>query len=201
MADDGVRLWIDGDLVLDEWHDSTQETYTVDVHLSAGEHALHLEFYENLGGARIYLDWAWSEPPTATPAPLPTDTPPADVWWGEYFDNVYLDGLPVLTREDPELGFNWGTGSPGEGVPVDDFSARWTRQVWAPSGTYRFYLEADDGARFWVDGELIIDAWPANIGEIYSVEIYLPEGNHLLKVEYFEVTVDARILVWGETVQ
>jgi hypothetical protein len=219
MADDGVRFWIDDQLVVDEWHDSTQETYTVEVDLAAGEHALLVEYYENLGGAAIYLNWAPIEPPTPTPNPppaelptslpeptaglIPTSTilpPPFDAWWGEYFDNVSLEGDPVLARLDPEVDFDWGLGSPGDGVPADDFSARWIRQIWVPAGTYRYSLEVDDGARLWVDGNLLIDAWPATIGNVYAVETTMSEGTHTLQVEYFEITIEARIHLWSEAV-
>jgi hypothetical protein len=207
MADDGVRFWIDDQLVVDEWHDSSQETYTVEVDLAAGEHALALEYYENLGGAAIYLNWAPIEPPTSMPEPtaglIPTSTvlpPPSDAWWGEYFDNVSLEGDPVLTRIDPEVDFDWGLGSPGDGVPRNDFSARWTRQTWVPAGTYRYSLEVDDGARLWVDGNLLIDAWPATIGNVYTAETTMSDGIHTLQVEYFEITVDARIHLWSEAI-
>jgi hypothetical protein len=212
VADDGVRFWIDGWLVLDEWHDSSEGIYVVDIPLPAGDHALHLEFYENLGGALAYLDWERIEPATVTPEPTsspaepPTLTPeptvplPTDAWWAEYYKNADLKRRPVLSRWEPALSYDWGTGSPAEGVPDDFFSARWTREIVVPASTYRFSIEADDGARLWVDGELLINAWPATIGEIYAVEVYLPSGAHILTVEYFEETVEARIHFWSEAV-
>ena len=224
MADDGVRVWIDGRLYLDEWHDSRQGVYDFEANLTAGEHALHVEFFENLGGARIYVDWALSEVPappvassTAEPAipvrptgmvfpttePLPTLTPLPplmDGWWAEYYANISLEGPAVVSRLDPELHFDWGAGSPGHEVPADDFSARWTRLVHLPAGTYRYSILADDGARFWLDGALLIDVWPADPGETYSVDLYVPEGFHIFTVEYFEVTLDARIHLWSEAV-
>ena len=39
-SDDGVRLWIDGILQIDEWHNSGGQTFTRDVQLGAGNHAL-----------------------------------------------------------------------------------------------------------------------------------------------------------------
>jgi len=219
LADDGVRFWIDGQLVLNEWHESTQEAYQFDLFLSGGTHALQVEYYENLGGARVSLRWALYEPPTPTiaaptwtPAPtIPPDEPPTPEpeqtaelpfqgWLGEYYDNLFLGGAPLLTRVDLDLDFDWGSGSPGNGVPADDFSARWTRRVSWPAGVYRFRLEADDGARLWIDGALLIDAWPAIPGQRYMVEVYLPEGEHHLIVEYYEVTLDARLRLWSEVV-
>ncbi|MFN8121538.1 MAG: choice-of-anchor C family protein [Thermoleophilia bacterium] len=77
---------------------------------------------------------------------------------GEYFANVGLTGYPVMTRTEA-VDFDWGTGSPGGGVPIN-FSARWTGSVVAPAtGTYRFQTSSDDGVRLWVGGAKIIDNW------------------------------------------
>jgi hypothetical protein len=202
MADDGVRFWLDGQLLIDEWHDGTLETYSVDVQVTGGEHALHLEYYENSGGARIYFAWAQAKPPALiTPSPTATTEPSTlGPWLGEYFANPSLNGVPVLTRLDPELNFDWGAGSPDPSVPADDFSARWTREVSLTGGIYRFSLEADDGVRFWIDGQLLIDAWPATPGQIYSTEVFVPDGVHIQWVEFFEVTGDARARFWSEIV-
>jgi hypothetical protein len=56
-ADDGVRLYVDGHLELSEWFDQAPTTYTVEVSLSAGTHAVTLEYYENGGGAVAQLAW------------------------------------------------------------------------------------------------------------------------------------------------
>lgn len=234
-SDDGVRLWIDGQLLVDDWQDGPLMPHTFDLSLSRGEHALHIEYYENLGQAGIQFDWERIEAPpaTATPTstspPLPTDTPsptpeptdtpsstpeptdtpvptatllppPPDTWQAEYYANPTLSGEPVMVREDAEVNFDWGAGSPGEGVPPDGFSARWTREVWVAGGTYRVFLEVDDGARLWIDGQLLIDAWHIATGEAYVVEIDLSDGIHTMKVEYFEAVLDAWIRLWAEKV-
>jgi len=67
----------------------------------------------------------------------------------------------ILSRIDPEINFNWGDpGSPDPSVNVDLFTCRWQGQVEAPfSEDYIFYTATDDGARLWVDGQLVIDQW------------------------------------------
>jgi hypothetical protein len=78
-SDDGVRLWVDGQLVMDEWHDGTLTDYSVNVEMSQGKHFLQLEYYENSGGAMARLTWEKVELPTVTPTmtstPTPTPTP------------------------------------------------------------------------------------------------------------------------------
>jgi hypothetical protein len=50
-ADDGIRVWVDGGLVIDQWSDHGTTTYTATVGLSAGNHSLRVEYYEHDGGA------------------------------------------------------------------------------------------------------------------------------------------------------
>lgn len=56
-SDDGVRLFVAGKKVLENWtdHGSTEDSGTVE--LAAGRHEIKLEFYEKSGGARIALAW------------------------------------------------------------------------------------------------------------------------------------------------
>ena len=56
-GDDGVRLWVDEQLLVDRWIDQAPTTYTKDVSLAEGSHAVRLEYYENGGGALARLAW------------------------------------------------------------------------------------------------------------------------------------------------
>lgn len=61
-ADDGVRLWVDGVLVIDQWRDTAPTTYTATRTLTAGSHTIRMQFYENGGGAVARLSWAAAQP-------------------------------------------------------------------------------------------------------------------------------------------
>ena len=56
-ADDGVRLYIDRQLVLNAWIDQPPTTYRVEVDLPAGSRTGRMEYYENGGGAVAELSW------------------------------------------------------------------------------------------------------------------------------------------------
>ncbi|UCC89087.1 MAG: SH3 domain-containing protein, partial [Anaerolineales bacterium] len=56
-ADDGVRLWVDGALVIDQWHASSGTTYSTDVNLTHGMHTIRMEYYERGGQALARLAW------------------------------------------------------------------------------------------------------------------------------------------------
>ncbi len=142
--------------------------------------------------------------PTVTPIPLPTATPtPAlslDYWRGEYYANPSLAGTPTLVRQDPDLDFNWILDSPAPDIPSDNFTVRWSRQFnFIEAGDYRFFADADDGVKVYVDGWLVIDEWNTERPEVHSgVFADIKPGLHTVTVEYFESGGYARIKVWAE---
>lgn len=171
-TDDGARLWVDGTLLIDQWHNQAATTYEAVATLSEGTHFLRLEYYEDMGDAVISCRW---EPAVSFPD-----------WKGEYFNNIHLSGAPVLQRNDPQINFDWGVHSPGPGVDSDDFSVRWTRIQHFDAGTYRFTATVDDGVRLWVDGYLIIDEWWEHPVRSFSSQVTLAAGDHYLRMEYYE---------------
>ena len=130
-------------------------------------------------------------PPTATRLPLATNTPIATPqsfpdWRGEYFSNSALAGEPTLVRNDRDIGFDWSSGPPDGRLPIDNFSARWTRSQNFAAGTYRFTLRIDDGVRVFVDGTQIIDEWRDGGNRTLSADMTLSAGTHALRIEYYE---------------
>ena len=175
-ADDGIRVWVDGDLIVNEWYDHPPKTVSAKKYLSAEHHLVTVEFYENAGGAvaRVALE-PWSAP--------------IQIWRGEYFNNMTLGGAPIRVRDDANIAFDWGDGSPVPGVVnADLFSVRWTRTLNLPAGSYRFTMTVDDGARLWVSDHLLIDAWRDQAPRTYTGNIYLPGGSTPIKLEYYEHT-------------
>jgi len=195
LADDGVRLWIDDSILIDKWQDMEYELHYVDGTYLTGSHRVRLEYYEHTGHARVRFWWEPgtndNAPPSFVPAvpAAPVDVAPveaaADPWSASYFANSDLSGEPVLTRVETALNHNWGFGSPGAGVPRDQFSARWTQPLYFQAGAYRFTTYTDDGVRLWVDGQLLIDSWRPMRG-YRSATVRLSEGTHDVRMEYFE---------------
>ncbi|HQH39635.1 MAG TPA: PA14 domain-containing protein, partial [Anaerolineae bacterium] len=173
-SDDGIRLWIDGALLLDKWTDHPAQTFTVDRYLDSGHHYLVVEYYENGGEAVARLSWALLDGTGAG-------------WRGEYFNNMSLSGTPALVRTDAALNFSWGTASPAPGtIGTDYFSVRWTQTTSIAAGMTRFKLTVDDGARLWVNGHLLIDAWRDQAATTYQGDIYLPGGPIAIELQYYE---------------
>ena len=114
---------------------------------------------------------------------------------GEYY-NTYIDA--VIERVDPQLDFDWGDGSPGDGVGVNRFSARWTGQLMPESGgPHTIILESDDGVRLWINGVLTIDDWNGHFVKRNEAAVELKAGVPVaIRVDYFELDLasSARLL-------
>jgi len=184
QVDDGMRLFIDGQLVIDQWHDTSVTEYAADRLMTAGNHTLQIGYYEHTGLARIRF---WMERVAAVPPTL---------WVVEYFSNGTLTPPPVLTRtETHAIDYDWGTGSPIADVPADNFAVRWVRNVNFEAGTYRFTAFADDGIVVRIDGTPIIDQWHIASGITYVKDISLSQGVHEVRVRYYETTGTAKVKV------
>lgn len=107
-------------------------------------------------------------------------------WQAEYWDNRVLMGNPDLCQDVGAVSFSWGEGSPGPGIPADNFSARYTRTVYFPEGLTRFTLGSDDGSRLWIDDVLLIDQWIERDYVEAFTQLPMSEGDHDFRVESFE---------------
>jgi uncharacterized repeat protein (TIGR03806 family) len=105
----------------------------------------------------------------------------------QYYNNIDFTD-PRLTRVDPAVDFDWGTGSPDSSIGADSFSVRWTGQVEAlRSEAYTFYTVSDDGIRLSIDGQLIIDNWTDHPPTENSGVIALEAGRrHDVLLEFYE---------------
>lgn len=97
-------------------------------------------------------------------------------------------------RNDTNVNFNWGSGSPDPAVPTDNFSARWTRTLnFDQTRIYHFSVQVDDGVRVFIDNNIIIDEWHPATALTYTADVNLAAGYHSLRIEYYEAMLDAFI--------
>ncbi|SVB44589.1 uncharacterized protein METZ01_LOCUS197443, partial [marine metagenome] len=111
---------------------------------------------------------------------------------GEYYNGIQGSspefGDLVLVREDFEINFDWGTGSPDSLVQNDYFQVRWTGTIYAHvSGTYYFRSYTDDGLRLFIDEQSVIDEWWDFPPTSHYGQIELEIGVHELEMEYYEM--------------
>ncbi|MGF1938233.1 MAG: PA14 domain-containing protein [Nostoc sp. ChiQUE02] len=211
-SDDGVRLWVNDQLLIDKFVLQSATEYSGAITLVAGQkYNIKLEYYENQYDAVSQLAWS-SASQTKEIIPqsqlysnvnVPAVVGNGNGLKGEYYDNIDFINLKQ-TRTDATVNFNWGSGSPDPLIGADTFSVRWTGQVQAEySETYKFYTTSDDGVRLWVNDQLLIDKFVLQSATEYSGAIALVAGQkYNIKVEYFENQYDAvSQLAWSSASQ
>ena len=208
-ADDGVRLWINGELIIDDWnpHPTEEHAGTTSTALVAGHHYdITLEYFEDLLTAEVQLEWeSAAQPHEIIPTsqlypPTPPATGTGTGLFGAYYSDVSLSTL-VLTRTDSLIDFDWGLTAPDGSLPDDGFGVRWTGTI-QPRDTepYTFITTADDGVRLWINGELIIDDWNPHPPEEHQGTTTVPlvaGRQYTITLEYFEDLLTAEVqLEW-----
>ena len=92
-ANDGIRVWINGQLLINAWVDQAATEYTAKYNLTAGQfYNIRVEYYENNGPALARLEW--SSPTTARQV-VPTS---------QLFTPPPANNLPTVAWLEPSLG-------------------------------------------------------------------------------------------------
>lgn len=191
-VDDGVRVFIDGELLIDGWRLSSFNTLSNATYLTAGEHEIVVEYFEQGGEAVMQLTWDKLLDAEQPNAPAPT-SPPVGAWQGVYFSNTNLRGNATLVRMDEAIDFDWGTGSPDPSLPINGFSVRWTNDITFAPGQYRFTLTVDDGARLYIDGRQVINDWIDDPVRVVSADVAITSGTVPVMLEYREGVGEAQV--------
>ncbi|WP_285746747.1 alpha-L-fucosidase [Lentzea sp. NBRC 105346] len=143
---------------------------------------------------------------TATVIELTITTPEAKLGNGtgltaEYWDNADFSGKPKVRKTERTLNFAWRQGgSPASGIPVDNFSARWTGFVQPQfSGPHTFLTVSDETVKVWVDGKVVIDNSTPHGPKLDKGTVTLEAGKkYSIRVDYTEKTGEAFLkLLWS----
>ena len=147
-------------------------------------------------GELVTIHGGAAQVPVEQPAPPPASPPPATYsgWKASYYANRNLSGNPVVIQDVPSINFNWGDGSPASNVPADNFSARFERTLNLPYGNYTINATVDDGVRIYVDDQLLVNEWKVGAARLVGGQRVLG-GSHRFRVEYFEATGQAQLVV------
>ncbi len=202
-ASDGIRLWINNNLLIDSWTDKTITTHTATIAFEkAKQYDIRLEYYSNINPAYCMLQWSATGickqiiPSTQLSASTAKCSSDGTGLQAAYFSNTApLADFPAtatIIKTEPTINFDWAGGSPA-GISNDQFKARFTGYVQSlDSGSYTFYVTADDGIRLWVNNQLLIDKWIDQAATEYSATITLPLcTKNTIRLEYYENGGDA----------
>jgi hypothetical protein len=190
-SDDWSRLIIDRDVVLNNWQGAGQ--HYASRPYSEGDRQVTVEFADTLGSAKLAA-WWWGPG-----FDVPRESRDPYQWFAQYWGNkeLWWDAIVQINEGTGPLNHQWGSNGPGYGLPVDKFSSRFERQIYFSCGTYSFNISTDDGVRFWIDNQQLLDEW-RDQGANFSVDHPVSEGYHELKVEHFEDGGGAQIsLDWS----
>lgn len=128
FSDEGVRLYVDGNLVIDNWVDHMPATDAWTNTMTAGKHPVTLEFREMTGDAELQLWWRTNVPETDAHYVRENIVPADHLYDGSdavgglsatYYDNADFTGATV-SRKDAVVNFVWGSGDLGRAGGPDN---------------------------------------------------------------------------------
>jgi PA14 domain/Immunoglobulin domain len=190
-CDGAIRVWIDGRLVLDQWTNSTPQTWTLVLYTMASSpfvnpgqsapngnlHHLEVRYRHGAGTPQVQLSWVDQPPPGEVPV---------NAWRADYYTTRNLAGF-MLSRTELAINNNYQGDSPDPAIGSDNFSARWTGDWDLPPGNYTFSATTDDGMRIYVDNVLMLNKWIDQPPTTYTfTRSFANAGRHRLRVEYYE---------------
>jgi hypothetical protein len=112
-GDDGVRLWVDGNLVIDRWVNQAATTYRATRAMTAGLHDVRVDYYEAsaLALVRLAITKQATPPPSGTVTLQQVDGGPG--YYGQFANPLPVDPnwFPIGAWMRP--GFN-GTNTSGQ---------------------------------------------------------------------------------------
>ncbi|MEZ4964416.1 MAG: family 16 glycoside hydrolase [Saprospiraceae bacterium] len=147
-SDDGSRLYLDGQLLIDNDGNHGMEPKEAEVALRGGYHALRIDYYQGGGGRGLQLKWARSDDPKFRVIPEVN------------FSHKRSDA-------DRDLRKMAGTqiGIPGDGIPLTDVHPSYDLTQARPDE----FLPKVAGMDFLPDGRLLVSTWDA-MGAVYMLD-------------------------------
>jgi hypothetical protein len=196
-GDDGVRLWLDGQKLIDKWVIRSSSADQVVVELEAERpYPIVIEFFDRgyLGEFRFEWQSDQIERQLVPASALATGeiAPPAPA--GEpglqarYFANQNLQGEPVLIQVEPLIDRSWGRSGGPTATMRAPLSIQWRGSLIPPAdGLYTLITTSDDGIRVWLDGKKLIDRWVVRYASEDQATVDLKANRaYPLVIEFFD---------------
>ena len=202
-SEDGARLWIDGELVVNDDSAHSYRWRDGSLYLSAGEHDFDLRFQEQSYIAGLAL--TWQGPGDSHPEIIPQDAfTPADMpvveteghglrayWCGSLSHATMLGHVDWYAYDTTAVVGNayWRrtTGTFYANGPSDYFGVRLAGEIEVPEGgEWTFFVGSEDGARLWIDGQLVVNDDASHSFRWQSGAIFLTQGRHDVELRFFE---------------
>jgi subtilisin family serine protease len=218
--DDGMRIWIDNNLVHDTWNGRNALNNVNKPDVNAGMHTVKVEYREDGGLATAKVNWfkeinesrnnssEWQ----ATVFTWDGGSAPSTRFYEDSSKSLANVNLGGNNRSDGRKGLNvdWGTGAVKgyTGLPVDNYAIRaYTTEHF--NGTYQFNIRADDGYQLFAKNirtgvytditANTATSWQSAYGAYATYNINLVDGDYDLHFQMFERGGNAYIdLSWQQ---
>jgi hypothetical protein len=158
-ADDGVRVYVNGTLVINEWHGASGQTYAVSLALPAGQNTFQVEYYEASGNA--FIDFSINQT-SGGGVVVPTAAPPVS----GALATVTAYRLNVRNSPDPATG-----------QIITRINRLETYAILGRNAASTWYLLNINGTQGWVSGGFINIANGANIPVVGAAATTAPITN------------------------
>ncbi|MFB6143156.1 MAG: PA14 domain-containing protein [Halorientalis sp.] len=198
-SDDGARLWIDGNLVVDD-PGFGDNNVSGSINLSQGWHTIHVNYFEASGGQRLNVVWNGST--------TGGNTMPVDSFLAyrtitnpdyRYYENSSYGDVSGMPPFDSANFVGYGHTPNLDDITtttrdqrMNDFAYQYLKCIDVPSnGDYTFYTTSDNGSRLYVEGQQVVNNDGLHGAQTASGTINLEAGVHVIRTTYFEY-VDAQ---------
>lgn len=187
-SDDGSRMWIGDQLVVDNdgLHGSVEKSGTID--LEAGLHAITIQFFERGGGDVLTAKYAG---PGISKQTIPASILSHAISVLPGLNYSYYEGawnlLPNFDALTPIT-----TGIASEPLVTysereDVFGLSFNGYIEVPTtGTYTLYIKSDDGSRLWIDDQLVCDNDGLHGPTEVAGTVTLQKGLNPITIHYME---------------
>lgn len=202
-SDQSARLFVNGELVVDDAANHTMRWREGNIKLSAGRHPIEVQHWE--GWATTSLMLTWTPPgsdreeviPAAAFSPRVIENDIADanglrVFWvdnARHAEQVGHIDFQDYDRTSMTPNVSWGLTSEAfeEDAPSDYVGLRARGQITLPeSGTWSFGLGSDQSARLFIDGKLVIDDASGHPFRWRSGSVRLNAGKYDFEIRHWE---------------
>jgi uncharacterized repeat protein (TIGR03806 family) len=119
---------------------------------------------------------------------------------GVAFTNTSFSLSPTLVRTDATINFDWSSTPPDPSIGLNDFVVRWVGSIQPEySELYTFTTLTQDGARLYVNGQLLIDQWADQSATQWSNSIALTaQQRYNIEMDFFNESFGAEAaLYWS----
>jgi len=204
-SDDGSKLYINDDLVVDNDGLHGAQERSGEVELNQGLNSFRLDFFQNYGGGSLRM-W-WTGPGingrALVPVLQPVDFEKDKLMGGVLAKYGYKTELRRFSNPIGQLNGLF-TGRPANtanvktpfidypnaasfGANAERFSIQYTGFINAPTtGLYHFWTVSDDGSQLFVDNQLVVNNDGAHGAQWRDGSIQLARGLHKVKILFFQ---------------